>query len=130
MRPRAFASCEALVGYARSHFAVTHGLPEPPMTPLVQSAPVSKAAGGPVSGAATATDGGSATSSTGFSTTNNQEEGVDEPDMVKTDGSTIFTVSQNKLFAVAVDGGSRASRARSTSAATATGPSCCCAATA
>jgi len=108
VRPRAFASCPALVGYARAHFAVTHGLPEPPMTPLgvsTTAAPAPKASGGPVAGAAAATDGGSGTSSTGFSTTNNQEQGVDEPDIVKTDGSTIFTVSQNKLFAVAVDGG-------------------------
>ncbi len=107
VRPRAFASCDALVGYARRHFAVTHGLPEPPMAAFVESAaaaPGSKATGGPVTGAATA-DGGSGTSSTGFSTTNNQEQGVDEPDIVKTDGSTIFTVSQNKLFAVAVEGG-------------------------
>ena len=27
-----------------------------------------------------------------YSTTNVQEEGVDEPDVVKTDGATIFTV--------------------------------------
>ena len=40
-----------------------------------------------------------------FSTTNNQEQGVDEPDTVKTNGSTIFTVSGNKLYAVAVNGG-------------------------
>src|SRR5439155_7800886 len=42
---------------------------------------------------------------TTFSTTNNQEAGVDEPDIVKTDGSTIFTISGNTLFALAVTGG-------------------------
>jgi hypothetical protein len=50
-------------------------------------------------------DGGSAAPSSTFSTTNNQEEGVDEPDLVKTDGSTIYTVSGNTLFAVAVADG-------------------------
>ena len=31
VRPHAFGSCAALVGYAKSHYASTHGLPEPPM---------------------------------------------------------------------------------------------------
>jgi len=39
-----------------------------------------------------------------FSTTNNQEAGVEEPDIAKTDGSTLFTVSRGRLFAVAVTG--------------------------
>ena len=33
-----------------------------------------------------------------------QETGVDEPDMVKTDGNTLFTVSGNQLEAVDVSG--------------------------
>ena len=39
-----------------------------------------------------------------YSTTNNQEPGVDEPDIVKTNGSTIFTVSQGTLYAVDATG--------------------------
>ncbi len=39
-----------------------------------------------------------------YSTTNNQEAGVDEPDIAKTNGSTIFTVSEGRLYAVAVGG--------------------------
>ena len=34
-----------------------------------------------------------------YSTTNNQEVGVDEPDIVKTDGSTLYTVSGTKIEA-------------------------------
>ena len=39
-----------------------------------------------------------------YSTTNVQEEGVDEPDVVKTDGATIFTVVGETLYAVAATG--------------------------
>ena len=39
-----------------------------------------------------------------FSTTNVQEDGVDEPDVVKTDGSHLFTVSGRKVHAIAVRG--------------------------
>ncbi len=35
-----------------------------------------------------------------FSTTNVQEAGIDEPDLVKTDGETIFAISGNRLHAV------------------------------
>jgi len=35
-----------------------------------------------------------------FSTTNVQEAGIDEPDLVKTDGETIFAVAGSKLHAV------------------------------
>jgi uncharacterized secreted protein with C-terminal beta-propeller domain len=35
-----------------------------------------------------------------FSTTNVQEAGVDEPDLVKTDGKTLFVVANGKLVAV------------------------------
>ena len=39
-----------------------------------------------------------------YSGTNVQEEGVDEPDLVKTDGKTLFTVAGGKLRAVDVSG--------------------------
>jgi hypothetical protein len=48
---------------------------------------------------------GSTNGSTSFSTTNNQEPGVEEPDIVKTDGATIFALSGTTLHAVAVSGG-------------------------
>src|SRR5438270_2854654 len=107
LRPRAFASCPGLTAYARRHLAATHGLPEPPVTPLAQPglAPAPLGASG-VAAPVTAgpTDGGSGSAVT-FSTTNNQEQGVDEPDIVKTDGSTIFALSRGTLYAVMLTGG-------------------------
>ncbi len=42
--------------------------------------------------------------SDGFSTTNNQESGVDEADMVKTDGERIVTITNNYLSVIDVTG--------------------------
>jgi hypothetical protein len=56
--------------------------------------------------AAPAVPGGAASGATTFSTTNVQEQGVDEPDIVKTDGSRIFAVSRGTLYALAVGGDS------------------------
>ena len=39
-----------------------------------------------------------------FSQTNVQEAGVDEPDIIKTDGRTVFSVSDGKLHAIDVTG--------------------------
>ena len=39
-----------------------------------------------------------------YSVTNVQTEGVDEPDMVKTDGTHLFTLLDNRLLSTAVDG--------------------------
>jgi hypothetical protein len=44
------------------------------------------------------------TAGTDFSTTNNQEAGVDEPDIVKTDGQTVFAVARGGIQAVDVSG--------------------------
>ncbi len=106
VRPQAFASCPALISYASKHYSATHGLPEPPVAALAQTASGgSKVPGAPLAAPSASGSTGSAGGSPSYSTTNDQEQGVDEPDIVKTDGSTIFTVSQNKLYAVAVDGG-------------------------
>lgn len=92
--------------YGRTYLSRTHGVPETPVQPLAgavgtptKTAPgvLPPAAGAPQSSAST-----NVTSS--FSTTNNQEPGVEEPDIVKTDGSTIFAVSGRTLYAVAVTG--------------------------
>jgi uncharacterized secreted protein with C-terminal beta-propeller domain len=107
VQPRPFSSCPALVGYARSHYAVTHGVPEPPVTPVAETtAAPAKRATAPVATPAATAGNSAATGSTSYSTTNNQEQGVDEPDIVKTNGSTIFTVDGTKLYAVAANGGS------------------------
>lgn len=105
-RPRAFASCASLVGFARRYLALTRGVPETAVVsvgePVASPAPVSSGIPAPAPGAAppgTSLPGGAA-----YSTTNDQELGVDEPDTVKTDGSTVFAVSQDELYAVAVGG--------------------------
>jgi hypothetical protein len=108
VRPRAFASCARLVGYERAHFAVTHGVPETSLRPLSEpsiAAPLASGTGNATApNAAPLERGGTTESGTSFSTTNNQEQGVDEPDVVKTDGSTIFAVEQGRLYAVSAGG--------------------------
>ena len=44
-----------------------------------------------------------ATTGDGFSTTNVQEAGIDEPDIVKTDGKYIYAMNNGDLFIVAAD---------------------------
>ena len=104
VRPRAFGSCAGLIRYARTHFAVTHGVPDPTLRPVVEppvgGPTVQSSPTGAQAPATAAPNSPTATGTPSYSTTNVQEVGVDEPDLVKTDGSTIFTVSQGKLFAV------------------------------
>ncbi|MEN3279689.1 MAG: hypothetical protein V7607_829 [Solirubrobacteraceae bacterium] len=99
-RLRSFASCAQLVGYAQRHFAQTHGVPEQVMPGVAE--PTIPAGRPGVPPAPEATAGKDASPS--YSTTNVQEEGVDEPDVVKTDGATIFTVVGRTLYAVATSG--------------------------
>lgn len=101
IRLRTFASCAQLVGYAREGLRISHGRPERTVSTLPASSPVVAAPGAPAAGAPTSSG---ASGTPGYSTTNNQEPGVDEPDIVKTDGSTIFTVSQGTLYAVDATG--------------------------
>jgi Beta propeller domain len=90
-RLTAFPSCSALLQYAKSHAA-----------PFVTASGIGRAAPPGVSvGAATATAG----TSTDYSTTNVQEPGVDEPDLVKTNGATLFAVENGELEAVRVGNG-------------------------
>jgi len=107
VRPRAFASCARLVGYGRTHFAVTHGVPETSPRPLSEpsiAAPSPAGRASPQTAAAPVENAGTTASGTSFSTTNNQEPGIEEPDVVKTDGSTIFAVEQGTLYAVLAGG--------------------------
>ncbi len=108
-RPVTFGSCAGLVGYAQRHFAVTHGVPEPSVTAVDTAPPATRAPlvnGQAVSApqASTPTAAGPAPS---YSTTNVQEAGVDEPDIAKTDGRTLFTLSGGRLYAVSVAGSLR-----------------------
>ena len=107
--PHRFASCPALVSYATANLTRTRGLPEPPIEPVAIAATATTGAKGvapatATAGAAAASGDTGGTSTPAYSTTNNQEEGVDEPDTVKTNGSTIFAIEGNKLEAVDVSG--------------------------
>ncbi|MEO6496207.1 MAG: beta-propeller domain-containing protein, partial [Solirubrobacteraceae bacterium] len=101
---RAFSSCTALLDYARSHgvAAVKTGWTPAPMTlegpRPVSVAPATKGEQVPQAGAVE--DSAAAGQADSFSTTNVQETGVDEPDVVKTDGSTIYALANGVLHAV------------------------------
>lgn len=101
VRMKAFASCERVVEYGQRHLREVLG-PEadglgdgrvppapavpalPPPAPKVPAAPRVRSPAGPQD----------------FSETNVQEEGIDEPDVVKTDGRRIFAVARDALHAV------------------------------
>jgi hypothetical protein len=108
---RAFSSCPALLDYARSHGvkAVKTGWVPTPMT-LAGAEPVSvppaNAKGGEQmpQAAAGQDSAGSTGTADSFSTTNVQEAGVDEPDVVKTDGQTIYALANGVLHAVDATG--------------------------
>ena len=91
-KPRltAFGSCGQLLGYAKTQARKLVG-PYGLGAPGVGLAETTRAAGAPQQGV-------------DFSGTNVQEEGVDEPDMVKTDGKTLFAVAAGRLNAVDVGG--------------------------
>jgi hypothetical protein len=87
-RLRGFHSCAAFVAYAKAHA----GQRGPVVQPLVQGQ------------MPTAEQAPAATAAPDYSTTNNQEAAVDEPDMVKSDGDTLFTVAGDTVYAIAARG--------------------------
>ncbi|HEY6886381.1 MAG TPA: beta-propeller domain-containing protein [Solirubrobacter sp.] len=112
-RLKAFSSCQSLVDYARAGALRTDGgvgvvgraVPPPAVmidTPPLMPAPTSDTAvGGVVPPAAAPVSAESGTGLAGtvpdFSGTNTQEADVDEPDVIKTDGRRIFTVTDGTL---------------------------------
>jgi uncharacterized secreted protein with C-terminal beta-propeller domain len=90
----AFTSCGDMLGYVKSQATRLVG-PWGLGGALVKGAPV------PV---ATDARGAAPQAGVDYSTTNVQEEGVDEPDLVKTDGTTLYAVANGRLNAVAVGG--------------------------
>jgi uncharacterized secreted protein with C-terminal beta-propeller domain len=89
-----FSSCDDLIAYGDAQARAISGGFYPP-TAVPPYPDPNTGYGVPVMGAgATAGKGGS------FSTTNVQERGVDEPDSVKTDGSTIFVLRGGSLYAI------------------------------
>jgi Beta propeller domain len=112
-RAAAFRSCDALVQYARRQAIDTMGsgrlvspdaMPAAPVFPMPAPAtPVREdaAAGVPSAGAVPALPApASSQPGVDHSPTNVQEAGIDEPDIVKTDGSRIFALDGQKLHAV------------------------------
>jgi uncharacterized secreted protein with C-terminal beta-propeller domain len=112
-----FSSCASLVSYAHRNARRTGGSTGVPtraggIVPQVLASPgpvATDAVGGPVAPpTATATPGASVGAKEGtpsFSSTNVQEAGIDEPDVVKTDGRHVFAIADGKLYALdAADG--------------------------
>jgi uncharacterized secreted protein with C-terminal beta-propeller domain len=107
-RPRlvAFSSCRALVGYAHANAARAGGVGVPvrvgggvPTTDVVMG-PTTK---GDVQEHASVS-APTAAAPGEFSTTNVQEAGIDEPDVVKTDGRLVYAVEEARLRIVDVQG--------------------------
>ena len=92
-RLQAFGSCAGLLAYTKQH-----------ALPLVGPCGFGGVAGGREDSVIAAPQAGRAAGTPGvdYSTTNVQEEGVDEPDLVKSNGSTLFVVRSDRLFAVDV----------------------------
>src|SRR5205823_10927167 len=90
----AFGSCPAFLGYVKSHavpFVTAYGFGQSWRTALP----------GVPTPMATGSEKGR---SVDYSGTNVQEAGVDEPDLVKTNGRTLFAISGTQLDAVDVTG--------------------------
>lgn len=114
----AFRSCAALLRYARRNARRTGGGTGVPtragiLEPLMLDAPpfagdvaVDSALAVPSAPAGVPGRSSPPPIAPDFSQTNVQEAGVDEPDVVKTDGRTVFAIAQGKLFAVDVRGAS------------------------
>lgn len=113
----AFDSCRALVQYGRAGLVRTDGTVGVPMragsspmviaTPSLTGAVDDKAvppSAAPVPVAAPTTNGGAESAAGDFSQTNVQEAGIDEPDVIKTDGKYVYAVSDNTLRIVDVRG--------------------------
>jgi len=89
-----FRSCGDLLGYVKgqtARFVSSYGIGNgtgavPAPAPVAVTQPAS----------------GGKTEGVDYSGTNDQEQGVDEPDIVKTDGSTLYAVSNGRLNAVDV----------------------------
>src|SRR5215217_7996553 len=88
----AFRSCGELLGYVRAQAAKLAG-------------PYGLGGAVDLGGIATGAPARSAAvQGVDYSGTNVQEEGVDEPDLVKTDGNTLFVATGGKIRAVDVSG--------------------------
>jgi uncharacterized secreted protein with C-terminal beta-propeller domain len=92
-RLQAFGSCGQLLGHVKRKALPLVGAYGVGAGDLAMATTAPEAAANRASGGTAGVD---------FSTTNVQEEGVDEPDLVKTNGSHVFVVRNDRLFAVDV----------------------------
>jgi uncharacterized secreted protein with C-terminal beta-propeller domain len=108
--PRAFRSCDALLTHARSQalrIAEPQGLPARPQPGVafpLTGPPGPRGGEGDAAAPQAAPSAGA--DAPEHSTTNVQEKGVDEPDLVKTDGKHVFALANGALRAIDVRGGS------------------------
>ena len=101
----AFSSCRSLLRHVKREalrVVTPYGFPAMGNAVALQAVARADSAtvGTPGSGGGTTTGAGVEASSTGaegYSGTNNQEEGVDEPDIVKTDGRRLIDIENNVL---------------------------------
>jgi uncharacterized secreted protein with C-terminal beta-propeller domain len=93
-RLRAFDSCGQLLGYVKPRVLSQVG-PYGFGLPFAMGAETARASAPQTAVPVAGVD---------YSATNVQEEGVDEPDLVKTNGSHLFAVRADRLFAVDVRG--------------------------
>ena len=103
-KPRAFTSCAAVGEYARKQALRIVG---PTGLPFRFGFPLPASAGPDEGGAPTpqpTAPTGEAREGIDYSGTNVQEEGVDEPDFVKTDGNRLYVVTGGVLHVLDVSG--------------------------
>ena len=103
---KAFASCSSLVAYGRRHAGstdVAQGVPPravPPVpVPLGQAPQPSVKTGTELQAPTAAPVADTQSGGDAFSGTNVQEQGVDEPDVVKTDGRTVYVLAGARILA-------------------------------
>ncbi|HYH58641.1 MAG TPA: beta-propeller domain-containing protein [Thermoleophilaceae bacterium] len=102
-KPRAFSSCAAIGDYARKHakrIVGPRGLPVRFGFAVAESRD-----GGSPPPMATPQEGGVRDGTVDYSTTNVQEEGVDEPDLVKTNGTHLYAITNGTLHVFDVRSG-------------------------
>jgi uncharacterized secreted protein with C-terminal beta-propeller domain len=108
----AFSSCASLLGYAQRNARRTGGVTGVPtragtLQPQVLVSPspaIATDVAVPPAVAAPTVTAGEAKAAPTFSSTNVQEAGVDEPDIVKTDGRRVLTIVNGRLNALDVTG--------------------------
>jgi hypothetical protein len=109
----AFDSCQALVGYAHRYAASAGGVGVPvralgpgvtPLEALVQKTTGASGEIAPTAAPAPAASGTTGAGTPDFSSTNVQEAGIDEPDVVKTDGRHVYVAAGGRLRVIDVTG--------------------------